>query len=179
MKINIVRQDTLKLRRARRIKLINRIISIGSIGLFGLSILWVSGQFVYLGLRSSQLTKTVGTLNALYTARSKDEVEYLAVKQIVGTVDQIQSKRFRYREFLDGVYNLIPSSAKLSGVDFDRSGIVNVSVRLSNLNDYDALLTNINNQKAAATFLFSAIAQPTLQRDKTGQYLVKLELKIK
>jgi len=179
MKINIVRQDTLKFRRVQRIKRINLIVTFGSIGLFALSVLWTSGQFVYLGYRGNQLTKTVKTLNDLYTARSKDEAEYLAVKQIIDTVDQIQGKRFKYRDFLNGIYQLLPSNAKLSGVDFGQSGVIIVNIRIINLTDYDTLLANINQGLTNNNFLFSAIAQSSLQRDKTGQYSVNLELKIK
>lgn len=179
MKINIVRQDTLKFHRAQRIRRINAVVTFGSIGLFVLSVLWTSGQFVYLGYRNNQAAKRVKTLSDLYAAKSKDEAEYLAVKQIIDTVDQIQGKRFKYRDFLNGIYQLLPGSAKLSAVDFGKNGVIIVGVRLATLADYDALLANVSGKLTDKNFLFSAIAQPSLQRDKVGQYLVNLELKIK
>lgn len=179
MKINIVRQDALKFRRAMRVRQVNALVMFGSIGLFGFSVLWTSGQFVYLGNRNGQLTKTIQTLGDLYNSRSKDQAEYVAVKQIINTVGQIQGDRFKYRDFLNGIYKLLPDNAKLASVDFGKPGVIVVSVRLVTLTDYDALLMNINSGQTDKTFLFSAIAQPTLQRDKTGQYIVILELKIK
>lgn len=179
MKINIVRQDSLKFRKAARIRKINAIVTIGSIGLFTLSVVITSGQFIYLGIRNRQLTGQIQTLSKLYDARSKDQTEYIAVKQIIDMVDKIQGSRFKYRDFLNVIYKLVPSSAKLSSVDFGKPGVVVVGVRLQTLNDYDALLVNINNSRLDNNFLFSAAAQPTLQMDKTGQYLVTLELKIK
>jgi len=179
MKINVIRQDSLKFRRAARIRSINAVVTIGSISLFALSVVLTSGQFVYLGLRNRQLSDQIKTLGNLYNARSKDQVEYVAVKKIIDMVDQIQNGRFRYREFLNGIYKLLPSNSKLASVDFGKPGVVVVSVRLQTLIDYDGLLANINNGQADETFLFSEVAQPSLVRDKTGQYLVTLELKIK
>ncbi len=179
MKINVIRQDSLKIRKAQRIRQINRLVLVGSITLFGLSVLWTSGQFVYLGYRNNQLTNNLKSLTALYTSRNKDEMNYLAVKQIVDTVDQTQNSRFGYKDFLNGIYTLLPVNAKVSGVDFNKNGVITVLVRLVGLNDYDTLIKNVNNGINDKNFLFSAIAQTTLQRDKAGQYLVGLELKIK
>ena len=179
MKINIVRQDTLKFRQAQRIRQINAIVTFGSLTFFVLSVIFMSGQFVYLGFRSSSLTESLKTLQGLYSSRSRDVAEYLAVKQIIETADFIQSKRFKYKIFLDGVYKLLPSRAKLSAVDFGQTGIISVSVRLPSLADYDLLISNIDGSKSDQNFLFSAIAQKALQREKTGSYLIILELKIK
>jgi hypothetical protein len=179
MKINIVRQDSLKFRKATRIRNINAMVTIGSISLFALSVFVTSGRFIYLGFRNRQLTDQIKTLSDLYNVRSKDRVEYVAVKKIIDMVDQIQSNRFKYRDFLNVIYKLLPSNAKLSSVDFGKPGVVVVGARLQTLDDYDAILVNINNGRLDNNFLFSAAAQPTLQMDKTGQYLVTLELKIK
>ncbi len=179
MKINIVRQDSLKFRKAARIRNINTIVTIGSIGLFAFSVFITSGQFIYLGFRNRQLTGQIKTLGDLYNARSKDRVEYVAVKQIIDTVDRIQSSRFKYRDFLNAIYKLIPSRAKLSSVDFGKPGVVIVGIRLQTLDDYEVLLTNIDNGQLEGNFLFSAAAQPSLRMDKAGQYLVTLELMIK
>lgn len=179
MKINIVRQDSLKFRKAARIRNINAIVTFGSISLFVLSVLATSGQFIYLGIRNRQLTDQIKVLGNLYNARSKDRVEYMAVKKIIDMVDQIQGSRFKYREFLNVIYKLLPSNAKLSSVDFGKPGVVVVGVRLQTLDDYDALLANIDMGRSDNNFLFSAAAQPSLRLDKAGQYLVTLELKIK
>ncbi|MBI2310821.1 hypothetical protein HYU90_03330 [Candidatus Collierbacteria bacterium] len=179
MKINIVRQDSLKFRKAARIRTINAVVTVGSISLFALSVLLTSGQFIYLGFRNRQLTGQIKTLGDLYNARSKDRVEYVAVKQIIDTVDRIQSSRFKYRDFLNAIYKLLPSRAKLSSVDFGKPGVVVVGVRLQTLDDYDAILVNINNGWLDNDFLFSAAAQPSLRMDKAGQHLVTLELMIK
>lgn len=179
MKINIIRQDALKFRKARLIRRINAIVTFGSLSLFGLVIILVLGQFVYLNFRSNSLTQSIKTLQNLYSVRSTEVVEYLAVKQIIGTVDEIQSKRFKYREFLDAIYKLLPSTAKLSAVDFGQTGVITVSARLASLTDYDVLLANVNRGSTDKNFLFSAVAQSALSRDQAGSYLVELELKIK
>lgn len=179
MKINIVRQDTLKFRKAQLIRHINAIVTFGSLSLFGLTIILMSGQFVYLNFRSNSLNQSIKTLQDLYGVRSNEVVQYLVVKQIIGTVDEIQSKRFKYREFLDAIYKLLPSAAKLSAVDFSQTGVITVSARLAALTDYDTLLMNVNRGKTDQNFLFSAISQSGLHRDVTGSYLVELELKTK
>ena len=179
MKINIVRQDTLKFRKALLIRRINAIATFGSLSLFGLVIILMSGQFVYLKFRSNSLTQSIKTLQNLYGARSSEVVQYLAVKQIIGTVDEIQSKRFKYREFLDAIYKLLPSTAKLSAIDFGKAGVITVSARLASLTDYDVLLANVNRGATDQNFLFSVAAQSALSRDQAGSYLVELELKIK
>lgn len=179
MKINIVRQDSLKFRKAARIRNLNAIMTFGSISLFALSVLVTSGQFIYLGIRNRQLTDQIKTLESLYNARSKDRVEYVAVKKIIDMVDRIQGGRFKYRDFLNVIYRLLPSNAKLSSVDFGKPGVVVVGVRLQTLDDYDALLVNVDKGRSDNNFLFSAAAQPSLRKDKTGQYFVTLELKIK
>ncbi len=179
MKINIVRQDSLKFKRAQRIKRINTVVTFGSLSLFVLAVLLMSGQFVYLSFRSNSLTQSIKALQGDYSSRSREVVEYLAVKQIVGTVDQIQSKKFKYREFLDAVYKLLPGSAKLSAVDFGQAGVISVLIRLTSLFDYDVLISNVNKGIGDKNFLFAAVAQRTLSRDQEGSYLVELELKIK
>ena len=71
------------------------------------------------------------------------------------------------------------TAAILSSVDFGAPGVIVAGVRLSNLNDYDLLVSNVKNVKSLPDFLFSAIAEKTLTRGLTGSYQVTLELKIK
>lgn len=179
MKINIVRQNALKFKRAQVIRRLNAVVSIGSLSFFALSILLVSGQYVYLSLRFNSLSAGVSTLRAAYDSRLEDVVSYLAVKQIVTAVSDIKGKRFGYKDFLNAVIRLLPVNAKLAEVSFGEAEVVMVGVRLDSLNDYDALLSNINSASTAPGFLFSAIAQKNLSRDKSGSYLASLELKIK
>lgn len=179
MKINIVRQNRLKYQRAKLVRRINRGVTFGSLGLFLLSILWMSGQFIYLNIRQSALSKEVKQLQLAYASRAKDVVEYLAVKQVITSVNDIQSKRFRYKDFLNDIYALLPANAKLAGVDFGAKGVIVVNVRLTSLTDYDTMMANISSAGNNKNFLFSAAAEKQLTRDKNGEYVVSLELKIK
>ena len=179
MKINIVRQDFLKFKRVQRVKQINAIVSVGSLSLFGLSVLWTTGQFLYLNYQTNNLNKKVETLSALYEARSKSVAQYVSVKQIITTASQIQSKRFKYKDFLNAIYKILPPKSKLTTVDFGQTGVVVFGVRMSSLVDYDSLLANIYSGGTDKNFLFSAVSQKSLQRDTSGIYLVTLELKIK
>ena len=179
MKINIIRQDTLKYRRVRLIRRVNALVTFGSIGLFTLAIVYMTSYFVYLGFRQNSLTQTARELQQTYNGRVKEVAAYTAVKEIAFSVNDLTKKRFRYKEFLNGIYALLPSTAILSSVDFGAPGVVVAGVRLSNLNDYDVLLSNVKNAATSTKFLFSAIAEKQLIRELTGSYLVTLELKIK
>jgi hypothetical protein len=179
MKINIIRQNALKYRRAQRIRLINSLVTFGSLALFGLAVLWVSGQYVYYAFRSNSLTTEVNQLKSLYSGRADVVASYLAVKQIISRVTEIQTKRFKYREFLDEVFKLIPPNATLSEVSFGVKGVILVSIRLPSLNDYDTLMANLNTASAEPDFLFGSVAEKGLSREKAGGYLVTMELTIK
>lgn len=179
MKINIVRQDTLKFHRAVRIKRINRMIVFGSVGVFALTILYMVPQFVYLGFRQTSLTKSLADLQATYNRRSADVAEYYLVKKIVSATNDLQAKRFKYKEFLNGLATLLPPKAVLSAVDFGSKGVIVATVRLTSLDDYDVILKNINDGQINKDFLFSQVAVKSLSREQAGSYTVILELKVK
>ena len=179
MKININRQDALKYRRVTLIRRINLLVTFGSIGLFTAAIVYMTSYFVYLGLRQNSLTQTAKDLQQTYNGRVREVAAYTAVKGIAFAVNDLTAKRFGYKEFLNGIYALLPPAAILSAVDFGAPGVIVAGVRLSNLNDYDLLVSNIKNVKSLPDFLFSAIAEKTLTRGLTGSYQVTLELKIK
>ena len=178
MKINIIRRDALKYRRVALIRRINAMVTFGSIGLFALAILYMTSYFVYLGFRQNSLTQAADELQRTYNSRAKEVAEYTAVKEIVFSVNDLEAKRFKYKEFLNDIYSLLPPAAVLSAVDFGAPGVVVASVRLSSLNDYDILVNNIESANPTS-FLFSAISEKLFARDTTGSYLVTLELKNK
>ncbi len=179
MKINIIRRDALKYHRVRLIRRINALVTFGSIGLFSLAIVYMTSYFVYLGFRQNSLTQTAKELQQSYNGRVREVAAYTAVKEIATAVNNLTEKRFKYKEFLNGIYALLPPAAILSSVDFGAPGVVVAGVRLSNLDDYDFLVNNVKNASGSANFLFSAIANKQLTRELTGSYLVRLELKIK
>ncbi|MEK7064800.1 MAG: hypothetical protein AAB973_04305 [Patescibacteria group bacterium] len=179
MKINIIRRDVLKYRRVQVIRRVNALVTFGSIGLFSLAIVYMTSYFVYLGFRQNSLTQTAKELQQGYNGRVREVAAYTAVKEIASAVNVLEAKRFRYKEFLNGIYALLPPAAILTAVDFGAPGVVVAGVRLANLNDYDFLINNVKNASGSANFLFSAIASKQLIRELTGSYLVRLELKIK
>ncbi len=179
MKINIIRQDELKYRRVHLIRRANAIITFGSIGLFGAAILYMTSYFVYLNFRQNELMDTSKQLQKTYLSRVNEVADYLAVKGIVAEVADIESKRFKYKEFLNGIYALLPTTAVLSTVDFGAPGVVIAGVRLLGLNDYEVLLNNIRKANVGPGFLFNSIAQKQFYRGQSGSYLVTLELRIK
>lgn len=179
MKINIIRRDALKYRRVGVIRRINALVTFGSIGLFSLAIVYTTSYFVYLGFRQNSLAQTAKGLQQSYNGRVREVAAYTAVKEIAAAVNNLTEKRFRYKEFLNGIYALLPPTAVLASVDFGAPGVVVTGVRLANLDDYDVLVDNVKNASSRPNFLFSAIANKQLTRELAGSYLVRLELKIK
>lgn len=161
------------------IRRINALVTFGSIGLFALAIVYMTSYFVYLGFRQNGLTQTAKGLQQSYNGRVREVAAYTAVKEIATAVNNITEKRFRYKEFLNGIYALLPPTAILSSVDFGAPGVVEAGVRLPNLDDYDVLVDNVKDANNLPNFLFSAIANKQLTREPTGSYLIRLELKIK
>lgn len=179
MKINLIRQDTLKYRKAQKVRLINSLIILFSLAVFGPSVLWVSGQYVYYAVRQNSLNLDVTRLKSVYAGRVETVADYLAVKQIVAGAEEVQSRRFKYKEFLSSIYSLLPSDATLAEVSFGVRGVVLVGVRFSKLNSYDILVANVEAASMKRDFLFGAVSQKSMTREKTGGYLVTLELTIK
>ncbi len=179
MKINIVRQDSLKYRKAQTVRRINAAILFGSIGIFALTILYMMTQFIYLGYRQDTLAKSLASLQATYNSRSRDVAEYYMVKKIVAATNDLQAKRFKYKDFLNSLANLLPSRAVLSAVDFGSKGVVVATIRLTSLDDYETLMRNIDGVVSDKGSLFMEVAQKSLSRGKTGSYTVILELIIK
>lgn len=179
MKINIVRQDTLKYRKARTVRRINMAIIIGSSGIFVLTILYMVPQFIYLSFRQDSLAKSLATLQATYNSRSREVAEYYMVKKIVAATNDLQAKRFGYKDFLNALATLLPSGAVLSAVDFGAKGVIVATVRLTGLDDYEVLMRNIAQAVSDRGSLFDQVAQKSLSRAKAGPYTVILELTIK
>lgn len=179
MKINIVRQDTLKYRKARTVKRINLAIIIVSGGIFALTILYMAPQFIYLSFRQDSLTKSLAGLQATYNSRSNDVAAYYMVKKIVAATNDLQSKRFGYKDFLNALATLLPPGAVLSAVDFGAKGVIVATVRLTGLDDYEVLMRNITQAVLGRGSLFDQVAQKSLSRSKAGPYTVILELTIK
>lgn len=153
-------------------------VTVGSLLLFGLAVILVSGQYVYYGFRSNTLRENVANLKQMYSSRAPEVAEYLGVKQIVTSVTDIQARRFRYKEILDQIFQVLPAETKLASVSFGARGIVLVSVRLNTLLEYDQLLANIEAEAAQPDFLFPEVAERRMTRERSGDYLVNLEMAI-
>lgn len=176
MKINLVRQNVYKYRRAEIIRRINFIVVAVSLSLFGLVIIFVTSSYIYYSIRGNQLRQSQQQLQNLYNSRAVEVVEYVRTKQVINNVSSIQSARFHYREFLAGIYDLLPSNAKLSTVDFSQEGVINVGIRMGSISDYEDFLSKVQQRSNQSDFLFKEVSQIVYRRDQNGSYYVELDV---
>lgn len=179
MKINLLRQKSTKFKRAEMIRRVNLTVVWVSVSAFILMVLYISTYYVYLRLRLGELSRQLTALEQTYASRASEVVDYLRVKQVMANVNAIQAQRFRYKDFLLGIYRMLPESARLATVDFSEGGVISFSTRLTNLTDYETLLARVKSESGGSEFLFAQVAQKSLTREKTGQFIVSMEARIK
>ncbi|MBI1872155.1 hypothetical protein HYS10_01920 [Candidatus Collierbacteria bacterium] len=178
MKINLLKKRSLKAKRAETVRKINKISLIVGSSLFILSILFVSGRYVYLRVRANTLTESINQLEADVAGRSLEILEYARVKQILGVVNQVQSQRFKYKDVLSGLYNFLPSGAGLISVDFAGESVVTASIRFNGVVGYEDFLGRLDAGSEASNFLFKEIAEKSLTKDSAGKYQLNVEFKL-
>lgn len=179
IKINLLKQRSRTFLKAERIKRINTFMVLGGVLIFVLTLLYMSTVFVYQKFRANELTKELGSLDRTYNSRASEVVTYVRVKQLVTNVISIQARRFRYKDYLLAIYKLLPSTAKLSSVDFSEEGVISFGARVDSFNDYDYLINKIGVDSKDKSFLFKNIALKALTKDKSGSIIINLEARIK
>lgn len=179
IKINLIKQRSSKYKKAEFVRKMNLSIIFGSIGLFVAASLYMSSVFLYMTFTANSLKKELKGLENVYLSRAPEIVSYLRTKQIITNVNEIQSKRFHYKDFLLAIYRLFPEKARLASVDFSQQGVISFSTRVDNLIDYEVVLKKIEEESKNEEFKFKEIALKSLVRDKTGSFLANLEAIIK
>lgn len=178
MKINLLKQISVKYHRAEIIRRINFIVLFGGSALFLLSIVLISGRYIYFQIRANALKQTTDQLEASYFSRSREVADYVRVKQILTAFKQISEKRFRYKDFLTEIYQLIPPDSSLVSIDFAVTNVVMVTVRFGTVSGYEQFLARLKSQGEISGFLFKVVAEDSLTRDPLGNYQVNLEIGI-
>ena len=179
IKINLIKQRSTKYKKADLIRRINLIVTFGTIGLFVAAVLYISSLFLYMSFTVNSLKSDLKSLEITYLDRASEVVSYLRTKLIIENVNMIQSKRFRYKDFLMAIYRLFPEKARLTSVDFSQLGVISFSARVDGLSDYEVILKKIGSESKSKDFLFKEVALRSLVRDKSGTFLANLEASIK
>lgn len=179
IKVNLLKQRSSKFLRAERVKKINTYVVLASVGVFAATLLYMSSVFIYQKFRANELGKQLETLEGTYNSRAKETVTYLRVKQLVTHVISIQSRRFKYKDYLLAIYKLLPSSARLAAVDFSQEGVISFGARVDKFSDYDYFLNTLDTGSKEKGFLFKNVALKALTKDKTESVIINLEARIK
>jgi len=179
IKINLIKQRSTKYKKAEFIRRLNLSIVFGSVGLFIAVSLYMSSVFLYMTFAANALKKDLKGLETAYLGRATEVVSYLRTKQIITNVNEIQIKRFHYKDFLLAIYKLFPEKARLASVDFSQQGVISFSARVDSISDYEVVLSKIDSESKKDDFKFKEIALKSLVRDKTGSLLANLEAIIK
>jgi len=179
IKINLIKQRSTKYKKAEFIRRLNLSIVFGSVGLFIAVSLYMSSVFLYMTFAANALKKDLKGLETAYLGRATEVVSYLRTKQIITNVNEIQIKRFHYKDFLLAIYKLFPEKARLASVDFSQQGVISFSARVDSISDYEVVLSKIDSESKKDDFKFKEVALKSLVRDKTGSFLANLEAIIK
>lgn len=179
MKINLIHQNTAKFRRAETIKKANSLVVIASVGLFLIGVVTLAGQLVYYKLQADELNKTLSSLQLSLNSRFDDAVSYLKVKQQAVKINEIESKRVKFKEYLFALYSLTPPSANIANLSFDPAGIIQVTFKAGRLADYQSFLNNIQIQTENESYIFSEFAQSKYQRNPDGTLQANIDIKVK
>lgn len=179
IKLNLIKKRSTKFKKAEFIRRMNLVVAFGSITLFILAVLYMSSVFIYMKFAAGQLTTQIKELEISYFNRAPEVVNYIRTKEIITNINQIQSKRFRYKDFLLAIYRLFPEKARLAAVDFSQDGVISFSTRVDSISDYEVVLKKIESESKTDGFLFKEIALRSLVRDKAGSFVANLEASIK
>lgn len=178
MKINLLHKISIRHRRAQMIQRINLIALVTTGVLFAGSVILVSTRFIYLQIRASGLNQSIKTLSANYSVRVNEIAQYVRIKENVSAFKTISSQRFRYKDFLQGIYRLLPAGGSVVSVDFALQGVITVIVRFDSITGYETFLTKLNQESQSPNYIFKAVAEKLLTRDPVGRYQANLEIKI-
>ncbi len=105
--------------------------------------------------------------------------KYILSKYILERIGSLKDNRFRYKDYLDGISKLMPSSAVLTSVDFATKGWVAVSVSLPGIPSLKEMEGNLTNSTGLASSEFSSVFSESVVQDKSGLYNAKLNFELK
>lgn len=149
-------------------------------------VLYFLGSAIYVVVRLYQIENETQMVNqeseeiSRSISTNRDALsKYVLSKHILERISSLKKNRFRYKDYLDGIYKLMPSNAVLTNVDFATKGWVAVSVSLPGVPSLKEMEANLTNTTALASSEFSSVFSESVVEDKNGLYNAKLHFEIK
>jgi hypothetical protein len=113
--------------------------------------------------------------------RAKNDIatKYVLSKNILDFFETLQKSKFHYKLYLDQIVELVPSTVFLKNVDFANKGWISVSFQVPNhvvLKLFEDIISRTDLIEKTA---FGSMYVEGVSRDKTGQYVIKMQFAIK
>lgn len=105
--------------------------------------------------------------------------KYVLSKFILGKIESINKTKFHYKDYLDQIANLMPSTVTLKNVDFSVTGWVSVLVTAQDIGSLKALERSITDSTALNKSVFSSVFSENVSKTKSGGFDMKLQFEIR
>jgi hypothetical protein len=180
IKVNLIS----KKRRAYSGKNWTKIISFSLFGAFGLYFIGVCLYVVIsMTVLKSQIAKVDKESVSISTSMLQNNEKlsrYVLTKLILTQIQSVNKTRFHYKDYLDQITALMPSSSTLISVDFKIKGWISLSISSTNVFSQQSLekvLLDANTWKGSK--YFSGAYIEGVLREKNGGYTTQLQLELK
>ncbi len=179
LKIDLSRKRVERVKRVEKYRSIVRWVAIGSLSLFILQVVWLTGNFLWGRIQFDSLKKRADVLQGDLLKRSKEIADYFWAKESLKALDKFDKGRFRYREYLDYIGSLLPDGSVLTNVDFASKSVIVFGARFSKIEDYMKFEDFIVNDGWKGKVEIMGMTQDSVSRAEDGTYSVKIIVKLK
>lgn len=155
--------------------------------LFGLFSAYFVGATLYVVISTIVLNNKIKAIDSESTAISNamlsndEKLSRFALSKLILTeYEKITKAKFRYKDYLDQISLLLPSSASLVGIDFKNKGWISLVIKTDDVFSLQSLESMILNTDTwtDSTFFKGAYIEG-VSRDKSGSYNTSLQLELK
>lgn len=156
------------------------------IGLFTIFVIYFLSASIYVIVKltlirneQSAINREIENVSGEITANDELLRGFILSKHILGRIDELNSGKFPYKEYLDQLVTFVPEGGLLRNVDFSNRGWVAVAITLPNVRSLGVLEENLKDTTKLAASPFSSVFTENVTKDRTGTYSARLQFEIR
>jgi len=176
MKINLIKGETSVYSQVAKIKRINRLVLEITSLFFLVLLLIVGGQYGYYSIVGQEQLEKISSLENKYKSKTEEVVNYVRLKQVLVSAEEVIESRMKYQEWLSGAYATFPPGVEITNADFNEDKSLKFLGMAIGINEYSSFLKRFDEQAGVSGFLFEKVVQESLNRGSNGNYSFALKM---
>lgn len=157
-----------------------------ALGVYASFILYFFGSVLYVVIRITTLNSQLQRVDQDTQLISREILsnnelisKFVLSKFILGKIDNLNANKFRYKDYLDQVANMMPPDISLINVDFSIPGWISVMATGDSVGSLKSFERIVRNQDVLRNTVFASVFTENVTKSSAGIYSLKLQFEIK